>query len=369
MNWFRSSFLLILLWLSMDSPGQGRIDSDPELFKIRSAASKTDKLIRSYSQGGYRVYPDNNFIYLLPADTDSLNKVLEIKKTAGGIELTTCYYQNGLPTLIAVKRFTGEFDLNADFFDKAILESNRFRRLDSLPGNKFPEANYQAHYFFADQKVRYANIHTKEYTRVDQASDKKKAFELFHWFSEFPNKFRHTYSDIISDGEVHQFLNELKAVTLPPIQKLGEEIWSWSPLINLEDTTNTDLPFYFLNRAASDYKLLNSSFKSEDIKFLKQQLLSLKDSLWQFQYLNQFEAADSTTVKKVVEKSISAKGKLKGNYIYNLSIPLFSLDRKSAIIYQNFYCGALCSSTCIYLYKKDDKGVWKKLLSWSCWSS
>jgi hypothetical protein len=180
-----NSFLLLLLCLSKISAGQGRIDSDPELFKIRMDASKADKSFGSNSQGDYKVYHNNDLVFLLSTGTDTFSKVVEIKKTPGAIQLTTCYYQNKLPTLIHIKRFKGELELNEDFYSKALYTSNRFTPLDSVSENGLLENDYQAQYFFIDQKVRYANIQTNQYTRVDEESDKKKDWSFFAGFLNF----------------------------------------------------------------------------------------------------------------------------------------------------------------------------------------
>ena len=137
----------------------------------------------------------------------------------------------------------------------------------------------------------------------------------------------------------------------------------------LEDTINREIPFNFLNKSTKDYLALKSAFGINDIKFLKEQYFALRDSIWDFEQMKKFIPADSTVNREIVKKSQSGKRKIKDNYSYTFSVPMFSLDKKSVIIYQDFFCGFLCSTSCIYLYQKKNNGKWEKILSWYCWAS
>ncbi len=178
-----------------------------------------------------------------------------------------------------------------------------------------------------------------------------------------------TYSSLVSDGDISNFFDQLNSSKAVKIHKLSPNMLRWSSILNLEDTSNQELPFYFLNKASKDYLTLKSSFGEGDIKFLKEQFYALKDSVWDFTQFKNFVPADLTIYEEISKKSMSGKRRIKDNHSYSFSVPLFSLDRKSVIIYQDYFCGALCSSTCIYLYLKDENGTWKRILSWSCWSS
>jgi hypothetical protein len=173
----------------------------------------------------------------------------------------------------------------------------------------------------------------------------------------------------VTDQEIQDFFYQLNSSKAVRIHKLSPNIFPWASMLNFEDTTNQELPFYFLNKKSKDYSTLKSSFGEGDIKFLKEQFFALKDSVWDFTQFKKFVPADSTVNKEIVRKSMSGRRKIKGNYSYTFSVPLFSLDRKSVVIYQDYFCGALCSTSCIYLYQKDESGNWKRILYWNCWSS
>ena len=47
-----------------------------------------------------------------------------------------------------------------------------------------------------------------------------------------------------------------------------------------------------------------------------------------------------------------------GKTIFVYSLPLFSIDKKKAIIIKGFYCGFLCGGSAYYVYSKNDKNEW-----------
>ena len=178
-----------------------------------------------------------------------------------------------------------------------------------------------------------------------------------------------TYSTVLTDQEIHNFFYQINNSKNIRIHKLSPYIFSWSSILSFNDTTNQELPLNFLNKASQEYSILKSSFTQGDIEFIRQQYVSLKDTTWDFRQLKKFIVADSIINKEIFKKSLSGKRKIKDNYSYSFSVPLFSLDRKSAIIYQDYFCGALCSTSCIYLYQKSNDGRWRQILSWNCWAS
>ncbi|MFD1605856.1 hypothetical protein ACFSJW_04570 [Flavobacterium artemisiae] len=117
------------------------------------------------------------------------------------------------------------------------------------------------------------------------------------------------------------------------------------------------------------YKALQKYFNPEDLKFIEKQYLNQKDSLWQKNDFKKFDITDSAEQKKIVEHS--KKGKRMGSYYsYSFSVPLFSLDKKYALVTKQFFCGMMCSDQCIYVYERDNLlNKWKVVSSWFCGSS
>ena len=193
---------------------------------------------------------------------------------------------------------------------------------------------------------------------------------MFLFSLTFTKAKSQTYSSIVTDQEIHNFFYELnKSKAISQIHKLSPDIFAWAPMLLLEDTSDQELPFYFLSNDGKEYVILKASIGKEDIEFIKQQIQSIKGTIWDFNHLKGFIPADSIINKEIMRKSISGKKRIKDNYSYTFSLPLYSLDKKSVIIYQDFFCGALCSTSCIYLYKNDGSGKWQQVLSWNCWST
>lgn len=176
-----------------------------------------------------------------------------------------------------------------------------------------------------------------------------------------------TYSTVIPDKEFHHFFYELNSSKVIRIHKLDPEIFSWElSMMNITDSASQPFSFPFLKKDSEVYATLNASFSPADCQFIQQQLRSIKDSVWNFSQLKGFVKADSAVYSKIFEWSASGKKRIGDYYLYKFSIPLFSLDRKAVMVYQHYYCGALCLTACLYLYKKDDKGVWHEVVSWQC---
>jgi hypothetical protein len=177
-----------------------------------------------------------------------------------------------------------------------------------------------------------------------------------------------TYSTLISNQEIQDFFYELNASNVIHIHKLTPKIASWETMFTLDDTTNQEIPFKFLNKSGKEYAVLKAAFGTNDIKFLKEQFFALKDAAWDFTQMKAFIPADPTVNKEIAKKSQSGRRSIKDNYSYTFSVPMFSLDKKSVIIYQDYFCGFMCSTACIYLYQKNGNGKWKEIISWYCWS-
>ncbi|MEZ0129986.1 hypothetical protein AB9T88_09570, partial [Flavobacterium sp. LBUM151] len=117
------------------------------------------------------------------------------------------------------------------------------------------------------------------------------------------------------------------------------------------------------------YKALQNYFKPEDLKFVEKQYLKQKDSIWQKNDFEKFNITGPKEQNKI--SSHSQKDQRMGSYYsYSFSVPLFSVDKKYALVIQRFYCGFMCSDQCTYLYQRDGtSNNWKAILSWYCGSA
>ena len=61
--------------------------------------------------------------------------------------------------------------------------------------------------------------------------------------------------------------------------------------------------------------------------------------------------------KNYLDSVVKANRRMEPPAHYRFSLPYFSSDKKSFIIYYNYYCGSLCAEYSLRLYKKV-KGKW-----------
>ncbi len=104
----------------------------------------------------------------------------------------------------------------------------------------------------------------------------------------------------------------------------------------------------------------SSLFSRNDIQFIKQQIDEGVNFTWQDKILGAHIIKD-TKIKEIFRKG-TRKGWRKFNHRYKggfsrFSIPLFSIDRKTCIIYQSNHCGSLCGGGGISAYRKIN-GKW-----------
>lgn len=111
------------------------------------------------------------------------------------------------------------------------------------------------------------------------------------------------------------------------------------------------------------YILLDTTyFSPSDAQFMRQQLTKGKHFKWKSNKITGAKIVSSKRIRKYFKNGID-----KGWTIFNkkydggftrFSIPLFTLDRNTCIIYKSSHCGSLCGGGGISLYKKVD-GKWK----------
>ncbi len=174
--------------------------------------------------------------------------------------------------------------------------------------------------------------------------------------------FGQTYSSIINDKEIYDFLtwmsyndNRHKEEPNPKKKRIYYKILNWditnfipkdSTLIN-KYKFDIDEKYIYTRRAKTD-----TLFKKEDKNFIFEQFKAIKDSIWHEKF---------TESKLIKNKNNSNR--------YYYSIPLFSIDRKYVVIHRQFYCGNLCAYGGYYLYRKIDDDVWEYVATIHGWVS
>jgi hypothetical protein len=181
----------------------------------------------------------------------------------------------------------------------------------------------------------------------------------------FGNVKSQTYSKVISDLEIVDFIGRDllrdSIVSLNPV--------FWKPRLNnfyykdsADLASKNDNPEFIFSRyvmrngkVVSDH--LDTIFSRADIDFFKSQIQSIsKRNRWKKVFrgttFNEDFKLDSTNHTKQT--------------IYRYSIPVFSLDRRHAIVIKGFYCGLLCGGGAYYLYRRTATD-WELLKEFKQW--
>jgi hypothetical protein len=179
--------------------------------------------------------------------------------------------------------------------------------------------------------------------------------------------FSQTKEYIPSDKEITAFLEHLD-VSGKKIEKVDQKIIKWTAY-DIYGEQNLEVELSSFISGILRYKALQNYFKPEDLKFVEKQYLNHNDSIWQKKDFEKFYITGPKEQKRISEHS--KKGQRMGSYYsYSFSVPLFSLDKKYALVIQQFYCGFMCSDQCTYLYERDSvSNNWKAILSWYCGSA
>ena len=178
-----------------------------------------------------------------------------------------------------------------------------------------------------------------------------------------------SYSQLspIKENVVYTFFNDFKLNSNLKIHKVKREINLWLP-DDLNGIANEANPFY-QTRPLVQFDSVTKYFTKSDIEFIEQQIPFLnKEKFWKQEEMNHITLIDSTEFNLILKKSINKK-KYKNNFAYVFSKPLFSKDLNRIIIKELYFCGFQCATECIYIYEKQNNGIWKEISSWNCWSS
>ncbi|MBE8724041.1 hypothetical protein [Flavobacterium hungaricum] len=179
--------------------------------------------------------------------------------------------------------------------------------------------------------------------------------------------FSQTNENIPTNKEMVQFLESID-VSGKEIKKIDRKIILWTDY-DIYGEQNLKVEIGSFISGILRYKTLQNYFKPEDLKFIEKQFLSQKDSVWQKNDFKKLNITGPAEEKKIVEHSKKAQ-RMGSYYSYSFSMPLFSLDKKYALVTQQFFCGFMCSDQCIYVYERDSQSNnWKAIFSWNCFST
>jgi hypothetical protein len=164
-----------------------------------------------------------------------------------------------------------------------------------------------------------------------------------------------TYSKTTSDKEIYDFLNNIikfenryKEEAVFSIKKIRNKILPWD-IQNFiaKDSSNlaSDRKYVFKKEKGSD-----TLFKPQDKSFLIKQFKAIKESVWHKKFKN-------SLLKKNEADTEPNR--------YSFSIPLFSIDKKQAIVIKKFYTEKTCYFGYCF-YKQDQNGNWEYLFSVNC---
>lgn len=147
-----------------------------------------------------------------------------------------------------------------------------------------------------------------------------------------------TYSSVIKDSEISNFMNSYLGDS--PVERIiDKNFWKYN-VSKFSDTSIT------------------KSFTKEDIAFLKTQVKSIRRVQWK----NAFPNTRSLDMQKAGPMLHIKEA------VYSYSIPLFSKNRKKALIIESFFCGLVCGGGGWYILQLQDDGSWKKTIEFNSWA-
>ena len=175
--------------------------------------------------------------------------------------------------------------------------------------------------------------------------------------------FEQTYSSVISDKEIYDFVNTLIKTDKDRISKNVFKNISVSPEIlqhwdsinfvrpktaeNFQKQLTENIDYIFWGKQIDS--LLNETYR----KFMSEQFKSFKDTIWH-------QPFSGTRLESKKQKKPDR---------YYFSLPVFSVDKTVAIIYFSNYCGELCGFGGYYIYKKKTDNKWTFITAIGHWIS
>jgi hypothetical protein len=173
-----------------------------------------------------------------------------------------------------------------------------------------------------------------------------------------------TYSNIISDQEIYDFLNWMtiegsKYSEEPKWTKkrVSRRIYNWNASHFVLDTNELERPPNMMLMREYLYKSrggLDTLFTQKDRDFHYKQFTEIKDNVWH----KQFSKSKLLIFNKQVRPN---------RYYY--SIPLFSMDKKYVVVNRVYYCGPLCAHGGCFVFRKLDNDQWEFVTAVNTWIS
>lgn len=180
------------------------------------------------------------------------------------------------------------------------------------------------------------------------------------------NSNAQTYSSLISDKEIIDFINEDiskdSIKTRRPIRqnfwKPDKETFYYSDSADFARKNNSFPPLFIFKRQVHRGKVytngLDSIFSRADIDFFLNQIESFTS--WNT-WIRPFKNSSLIREADMADKNDYHKVK-DGKVVFIYSLPLFSIDKRKAIIIKGFYCGFLCGGHGYYVYSLNEKNEW-----------
>lgn len=168
--------------------------------------------------------------------------------------------------------------------------------------------------------------------------------------------FGQDYSSLVNNQEIEEIINfdfsnsKKRKQERSGKRRLNYEILMWDTTIFIKpekDAESLDEFMYLFKRKNH----MDTLFSAEDKTFLLEQCRAQKDTLWNSNFKN---------VK--IERTSRIN-----QYYY--SMPIFSKNRKVALVRKMFYCGNLCAYGGILVLVKEEIGTWRLLKTVNGWIS
>ncbi len=181
------------------------------------------------------------------------------------------------------------------------------------------------------------------------------------------NIYSQTYSSLIPDKEIIDFINEDILKDSVKVQRpIRQNFWRpnkedfyYSDSTDFAQKNNSFPPYFIFKRQVYNGKVytnnLDSVFTRADIDFFLHQIESFTS---QEDWVKPFKRSYLVKETDMTDKKDYHKVK-DGKVVFIYSLPLFSADKRKAILIKGFYCGFLCGGSGYYLYSLNAKNEWK----------
>src|SRR5688572_9337561 len=196
-----------------------------------------------------------------------------------------------------------------------------------------------------------------------------------------------TYSNVIPDDEIIDFINQdirrdsvwgIKSINREMI-KLFEDVFYFKDSVDYNYKNDNVLHFIYRKHVVSGRVLTyypDTIFTRQDINYFLLQINGIKEkAAWESNFMNS---------KLIDDVRFDSNSRVETNYIgrvklgpvnrpeqviWYYSLPLFTFNKKRAIIIKYFYCGLVCGGGAYYIYEKTNNGGWKLIGEINHWAN